>query len=362
MPLEMFNTLHTPTLLVDRDRLARNIEAMQQVCDQHGVALWPHIKTHKMIEVAKMQLAAGAKGICCAKLGEAEVMLQSGVRRIFLAHSLVDPNQASRLRRLAESLDELVLAVTSVPQCEALDRILTKADLQLPVMLGLDSGSHREGVRSLEGAVHLAEFIRKSSRMRLKGIYAHEGEVNALQPGDVDDAIREIHSYLMRVRDAVDPSLEVWPGCSVTGARMAAMPGVTAVRPGTYVFGDLSLAIRQPVMDWNELALTVLTTVVDRPDENFALVDAGSKTFSGDKTAEGLSGIAYDRRDIKVSKCSEEHGWVTGSQVKELEVGERLRFVPAHVCTCVNMLDEVTVVSGNQVVDTWKVAARGKVQ
>src|SRR5262245_55653326 len=140
MPSELFPNLLTPTLLVDRDRLARNITAMQTACNDHGVALWPHIKTHKMIEVAKMQLSAGAMGICCAKIGEAEVMLQSGVRRIFLAHSLVDPNHASRLKRLAESLDELILAVTSVAHGEALDHILTKADVIVPVMLGVDTG------------------------------------------------------------------------------------------------------------------------------------------------------------------------------------------------------------------------------
>src|SRR2546423_11514004 len=130
---QQFPELLTPTLLIDRDRLAQNIAAMQHVCDQHGVGLWPHIKTHKMVEVAKMQLDAGAKGICCAKLGEAEVMLQSGVRRIFLAHSLVDPKHAPRLRRLAESLDELILAVTSVQHAEALDRVLAAAELELPV-------------------------------------------------------------------------------------------------------------------------------------------------------------------------------------------------------------------------------------
>src|SRR5262245_5792607 len=120
---EIFDSLLTPTVLVDKDRLARNITAMQIACDQHGVGLWPHIKTHKMIEVAKMQLSAGAKGICCAKLGEAEVMLESGVKRIFLAHSLVDRRNAARLRKLADSLEELVLAVTSIPQADALKDI-----------------------------------------------------------------------------------------------------------------------------------------------------------------------------------------------------------------------------------------------
>src|SRR5262245_31064747 len=149
----MFEDIATPSLLIDKDRLARNIAAMQLACDSHRVALWPHMKTHKMVEVAKMQLAAGAAGLCCAKIGEAEIMLQSGVRRIFLAHSLVDPRNALSLKRLSESLDELVLAVTSVPQGEALSDILAAAELHATVMLAVDTGQGREGARGLNGAV-----------------------------------------------------------------------------------------------------------------------------------------------------------------------------------------------------------------
>jgi D-serine deaminase-like pyridoxal phosphate-dependent protein len=143
---------------------------------------------------------------------------------------------------------------------------------------------------------------------------------------------------------------------------MAALPGVTVIRPGSYVFGDLSLASRHALMDWSDLALTVLATVVDRPDTDFALLDTGSKTFSSDKTAEGIGGSLYDRRDIHVTKCSEEHGWVTGSEVGALRVGERVRVVPAHVCPVVNLSDELTVIRNGIVVDRWRVAARGKVQ
>src|SRR5437588_10411980 len=135
--------LPTPTVLLDRDRTARNIAAMQASGEAHRVQLWPHIKTHKMIEVAKMQLAAGAKGLVCAKTSEAMAMLPSGVRRIFLAHSLVDPLQAPRLRELAGSLDELILACTSEAQAEALVAVLAAADLKLPIMFGIDTGAGR---------------------------------------------------------------------------------------------------------------------------------------------------------------------------------------------------------------------------
>src|SRR5947207_11186223 len=143
----MYENLPTPTLLLDKDRVQRNIARMQAVCDAHGVQLRPHIKTHKMVEVARMQLEAGAKGLVCAKIGEAEALLPSGVRSLFLAYSLVDPLQGPRLRALAEKLDELIVACTSVDQATALERVLASVDLRLPVLMAVDTGLHREGVR-----------------------------------------------------------------------------------------------------------------------------------------------------------------------------------------------------------------------
>jgi D-serine deaminase-like pyridoxal phosphate-dependent protein len=360
----MFDFLPTPTVLVDLDRLTGNIERMQKTCDANGVDLWPHIKTHKTVEIARMQLDAGAKGLTCAKLGEAEALLQSGVRRIFLAHSLVDPLQGPRLRSLAESLDELIVAVTSAAQAEALERVLASVDLTLPVLLAVDTGLRREGVRDVESARHLAERLSQLPHLRLRGIYSHEGHAYGATREASDALVGDIHSRLtaFRVGIGIDPALPLWPGCSVSAARMAALPGVTVIRPGSYVFGDLSLASRHALMDWSDLALTVLATVVDRPDPDLALLDAGSKTFSSDKTAEGIGGSLYDRRDIHVTKCSEEHGWMTGSETDGLRVGERVRVVPAHVCPVVNLTDELTVIKDGLVVDRWRVAARGKVQ
>lgn len=358
----MFSDIPTPTLLVDHDRLIGNIERMQTTCDLHGVELWPHMKTHKMLEVARLQLQAGAKGLVCAKIGEAEAMLPSGVRRIFLAHSLVDPLQAPRLRRLSESLDELILACTSEGQAIALEAVLASCSLHLPVLMAVDTGAGREGARGVDGAVRLAECIRRQPHMTLRGLYTHEGHAYSAAEDNVGAVATEVHDYLISLRDRIDPALTVWPGCSVTAAALASQPGITAIRPGTYVFGDLSLAATKRIMRWDDVAATILATVVDRPEPGLALLDAGSKTFSGDKSAQGLSGSWHDHRDIHVSRCSEEHGWCTGSQVDELRIGERARVIVAHICPAVNLADQVVVVQDNKVIATWRVAARGKVQ
>ncbi|HVF10317.1 MAG TPA: alanine racemase [Abditibacteriaceae bacterium] len=366
MALSSLDSLLTPALLLDIDRMQSNISAMQSICDTHGVDLRPHIKTHKMIEAGRHQLAAGAKGFVSAKLSEAEALLPSGVRSIFIAHSLVGPVQAPRLRRLAASLDELVVACTSEAHAVALEELLAAADLRLPVMMAIDTGLGREGARGLEGASRLAQLIQRQPHMNLYGLYTHEGHLYSTPIEESDQAIAEVHRRLLEVRDAIqsslDAPLQLWPGCSVSAARMATLPEVSAVRPGAYIFGDLSHAETTQVMDWEQMAVTILATVVDHAEPGLALIDAGLKMFSSDRTPRGVTARPLDRRDLVVMRCSEEHGFVTGEDVPRLKIGERLRLVPAHICTVINLANSITVISNDEVVDQWNIDARGCVQ
>lgn len=356
------NRLTTPTLLVDQATLQANISAMQAHCTANHVQLWPHIKTHKCIEIAKMQLEAGAKGLVCAKLGEAEAMLPSGVRHFFIAYPLVDPEtQARRVKNLAESLETLIVAATSLPQAEALGRVLDAAEVTLPVLMAVDTGLGREGARGASEACALADFVRKHPRMTLVGLFTHEGQAYRATGGSSDEYARDLVSRLSEIRDQIDPALTLWPGCSVTAKAVASQRGVHAVRPGAYVFGDLSLATITHSMDWDDIALTVLTTVVDRPSADLALIDGGSKSFSSDSIPTSLFASLADGRDIHVTRVSEEHGFATGSQVDELRIGDQVAWVPAHVCPAVNLADELTIIRSGEVIDRWKVAARGRV-
>ena len=355
------SALSTPSVLIDAGALERNLRGMQQVCDTAGIELWPHIKTHKLAPVLRRQLDLGAAGATCAKLGEAEAMLPSGVKRIFVANSLVDQRHAPRLRYLAAHLDELIVAVTSEPQCEALESLLTAAELRLPVMMAVDTGLGREGARNPDTASKLAARIRRSPRFRLTGIYTHEG--HAYQVKSRDDAEKladRVHLQLQEYAEAVGGNLPIWPGCSVTAALMAGRPGVKAIRPGSYTFGDLFLAESTGVTAPADTALSVLATVVDCPEKNLALIDAGSKVFSNDRTPEGLAARCVEQPDLVVTRLSEEHGFLTGSGVESLKPGDRLRFIPAHVCPVVNLASTVRYVRGQDVLATWTVDARGR--
>lgn len=357
------DTLPTPSVLVDLPRLEANIRSMQAACDGNGVELRPHLKTHKMVEVARRQLAAGARGLTCAKLGEAEAMLPSGVRQMFVAHSLVDPLQAPRIAALAEKLDELQLAITSEAQAEVFLRLAARSGKRLVVMMAVDTGLGREGVRDIATATRLATQLARSSHVQLRGFYTHEGNLYGAAPAAQRDRVEDVIARLSAVRDAIDPTLPIWPGCSVSARLMVAAGRgrVQAVRPGAYVFGDVYLSRITGVMRTEDVALQVLATVVDKPEPGLALIDAGSKTFSSDRTPETVFAIDADGRDLAVVRVNEEHGYLRGSGVEPLRIGERVRLTPAHVCPVVNLTDDVVVVDADRIVGSWRVDARGRV-
>lgn len=360
--ISSIDDLLTPAVLINRGRLEQNIRLMQAVCDSHGVELRPHVKTHKMIAVARLQLSAGARGLTCAKLGEAEALLPSGVQSVFIAHSLVDARHAQRVAALADQLLDLRVAGTSEYQVGALATLARRAGRHLCVMMAVDTGLGREGVRDCESARILAAKIESSSHLELGGIYTHEGQLYSAPPTEQAARTSSVIEKLIEIRDAISHSLPLWPGCSVS-ARLAASSGrVQAVRPGAYVFGDLYLSNICGVMQPDNVALHVLATVVDKPEPGLALIDAGSKTFSSDRTLEGTFALAADGRDLAVVRVNEEHGYVRGSAVEALAVGERVRFTPAHVCPVVNLTDEVVVTENDRVLESWQVEARGRTQ
>lgn len=353
----------TPAVVVDEAKLEANLAAMQKLCNAQGIELRPHIKTHKSVEIARRQLELGAAGLTCAKLGEAEALLPAfeGQKRreVFIAHSLVDPNLLPRLAALWGALDEVVLAVTSERHAPVLSELVAPLREMVPVMMALDSGLGREGARDLEGALRLARLIEELPHLELRGFYTHEGHFYG---GLGEDLLQEWHSRIGSVKaaiaEAIGREVKFWPGCSVSAARVARLEGVDAIRPGAYVFGDLFLSEITGTMPSEAVALRVLATVVDRPTPELALLDCGSKTLSSDRTPEGVFARCAQG---EVRRVSEEHGFLSGAGVAELEIGARVWLTPAHVCPVVNLADEMVLIRDGGVAAKWRVAARGKV-
>lgn len=363
--MQVLDTLDTPSLLVDLDVLEANISKVQSIADRHGVTLRPHVKTHKTPLLAHKQLAAGAVGVTCAKLTEAEVFAQAGIGDIFIANEIIGPPKVEALLRLARCVD-LTVGVDSVDSAQPLSDAASAAGRTLQVRIEVDTGLGRCGVPPGEAAVRLAEKIAAMPGLALDGLFIHEGHAGraesreelqriALQAGR--DAVQTAEA----IRRAGIPCESVSVGSSPCKDVTPTVPGVTEMRPGTYIFNDV-MQIAAGAATEAECALTVLCTVVSRPARDRVIVDAGSKTMAGDAAAKLGFGRVVGRPDIEFHYANEEHGFLRVPEDSDLRVGDRLRIIPTHVCTCVNLHDELALVRGGEIEAIVPIAARGKVK
>ncbi len=289
--------LDTPSVIVDRDRLERNIAEMADLAREAGVALRPHIKTHKTPEIARRQLAAGAVGVTCAKIGEAEALADAGLTDFFIAHPLVTVAKARRLAALARRPGVEVATIVDSPQgIAALSAVFAGEGGLLDVLVKVDTGLGRVGTPPGAPTVALARQIAAAPGLRFAGVCAHEGfSYSQPEPAARDAATRAgVAALVATARELAAAGLRcerVSVG-STPGARAAmTVPGVTEVRPGNYVFYD-AMQVGLGVVPVARCALTVLATVVSHSARDRAVLDAGSKTLTSDKGVHGMAGAA----------------------------------------------------------------------
>jgi D-serine deaminase-like pyridoxal phosphate-dependent protein len=349
----------TPSIWVDRGVLNANLRRFQDTCNERGVALWPHIKTHKSVAIAHLQLALGAQGLTSAKLSEAEAILPSGVQRLFIAHSLVNTEAIARVVALKKKVEQVIIAITSVAHAQILSTLVRDAGLEIDVAIAIDTGLGREGLRVRDEAAELKAILLQNPLFRPVALYTHEGHAYLTPRAEHQKLVDQAYDCLIDFRAALGGDLPLWPGCSVTALLFAQKPFVQAVRPGAYVFGDLYLSDIAATHRRDEVSLVVRSRVIDRPARDLALIDAGSKTFSSDKTPDGISGRSKDGRQLSITRVSEEHGFVTGADVNQLSIGDLVDFIPAHVCPVVNLARHLVVTGGNQPDELWPVEASG---
>jgi D-serine deaminase-like pyridoxal phosphate-dependent protein len=363
-------TLDTPALLVDLDRLERNVARWQLAADEAGVRLRPHIKTHKSVALAALQRDAGAAGIAVAKVGEAEVFAEAGFDDIAIAYPVIGEPKWQRIARLAERA-RVTVNVDGAVATEGISAAASAAGVTVNLQIDLDSGFGRCGIPAsdTEAIVTLARLIEELPGVALDGVTTHRGlffpgaaEMSREAAGRDEGEIVVAAAHRLRAAGLAVP--EVTAGGSLTGAGVATVDGVTEVRAGTYVFNDLmQIALGAATPD--DLALTVLATVVSVTGETTATIDCGSKTFAGDTGVVGGGGLQLRglaecvERDVVVERMTEEHGLVRSFD-GPLAVGERLTFVPVHACTCVNLAERLHVVRGDEIQHVWPVDARGR--
>lgn len=367
--------LETPCLLVDRERLEANITAMAAACEGAGVSLRPHVKSHKCLEIAGLQRSAGAVGLTCAKVSEAAVFARGGFDDLRVAYPVLGA-KARELRRLHDETGARLSTVVDSPRgLEDLDAAWEGAPSPLRVLVKIDCGLGRVGVPidRAEEAVDLGRHVDRAPHLELGGILTHAGHAyGADGPAEVAAIARreggEMAALAREMRGAGLPVPEVSVGSTPTARRAIEQAGVTEVRPGVYVFCDLQ-QVALGAADWGDCALHVLATVVSVRDGR-AVCDAGSKTLSSDRGAHG-SGQGDPGRivgadglpdpELRLWRLSEEHGWILADGDRELRVGDRVRIVPAHACAAVNLACRLHLCEGERVLESWPVAARGRV-
>jgi len=364
--------LDTPCLVVDLDRMERNLRDWQQTIDAAGTRLRPHIKTHKVPEIALRQQQLGAAGIACAKVTEAEPFVAAGCTDVVIAYPVVGHDKWQRLAEMAREA-RMTVNVDSPAAVRGISEAAREAGTRVTVQIEVDSGFHRCGfpyadVDAIEG---FARLIGSLPNLELEGVTTHRGVFfdGAAQMTPEECGLEEgrlMVELAEKLRSRGVPIRKVTAGGTITGRHVARVPGVTEVRAGTYVFYDL-MQLGYGSASEEDLALSILTTVVSHQARDRATVDGGSKTFSGDRGVVGAnsakSGPELARavdRDVTLERISEEHGMVCIGEDASLEVGEKVAFYPFHVCTCVNLSDELVGVRGGKVEKVWPIAARGK--
>jgi D-serine deaminase-like pyridoxal phosphate-dependent protein len=363
------NAIDTPALLIDLDRAEKNLRQMQQKADQYGVSLRPHIKTHKIPELALKQVQLGACGITASKVAEAEVMAKAGIDDIFIANQIVAYQKLARLLALSRKIN-IAVGLDSLAGAQRLSETFSAAGATADYLIEINSGLNRCGVMPGRETIELLKALESLPAIKFKGIFTHAGQVYGKTSLAEVKQVSQIESQTMReifadlqelgyntqtVSVGSTPTMKVWQGLS----------GINEIRPGNYIFNDanqIALQVAKP----EDCALTVLATVVSRPASDRAVIDAGSKVLALDKGGHGVEtakghGMVLGRK-IVIDRLSEEHGIMSLDPADSLAVGDCVQIIPNHACPVVNLFDSAYGIRNGAVETVFKIAARGMAQ
>ncbi|MHA1264912.1 MAG: DSD1 family PLP-dependent enzyme [Candidatus Helarchaeota archaeon] len=349
--------ISTPALIVDYEILIQNINYMAQFAKKNGIALRPHVKTHKCPKIAHLQLKAGAKGICVAKVSEAEVFAASGLTDILIANEIISPEKIQRLINL-NRYSQTMVAVDSRKNIEVLNQMASKSGITLKVLIDLNIGLNRTGIQPGIPALELAQVIEKSSHLQLEGLQAYEGHLTYIK--DFSQKTQQVHLCMKRTvetKELIEDNGILCPtitaGGSGTFMITGKYPSITEIQPGTYVFNDHHIHSVVPELT---ISLTVLTTVNNKPTKGIMTLDMGSKSISSDMGDPQFKGFG---KKLKVLALTEEHCQCTYPSRFSFELGDKIEAIPAHVCPTVNLYDFLYVIKGDELIGKWPILARG---
>jgi len=350
--------LDTPAMLIDLDIADANIAAMAQVARRAGLALRPHVKTHKSVAMARRQLIAGAAGLCAATVSEASVLAAAGLTDITLAYPVVGGRKLDRLAEVCAAAD-VTLVADSAEVADGYDRVARRIGASIRILIEVDTGMHRVGVAPA-AAADLAADIGRRGGLEFAGILTHAGHAHdAAGPLSLEQVARHEAVVMGEVRADLERAGHdvrvVSAGSSLTARYLSAADGITEIRPGTYIYNDLrTLACWSCTYD--EIAATMLATVVST-DGSRLTVDAGNKTLTATTDPAYGAGHLLGWPESTFTRVSEEHGVLALPGGPGLRIGDRVQILPIHVCVWSDLQPEVYGVRRGEVVERITVQA-----
>ena len=369
--------LRTPCVLVDRNRVERNLDGIQAAATARGLRLRPHAKTHKSVDLARRQIAGGAVGICCAKLGEAEVFAEAGIEDIRLPYPL-NPVNAERVVELLDKT-RLSFIVDHEAVARGWSEAMTRAGREVDILVKVDVGFHRCGIDpEATDAPDLIARIAALPGLRFRGLLSHAGHGYGATS---ETAVESVAAEEARIMTALAAAVrargvdvqEISVGATPTVRYSLKQDGLTELRPGNYIYFDRT-QVALGAAAWDDCALTVLARVVSKPAADRIIFDSGSKTLTNDlargfTSAPGYGVVLQDIRGVQqpddsliIERLSEEHANVraTGG-THALEPGDLVRIVPNHSCVVSNLMDAVWLMEGDRVLERLDISARGRI-
>lgn len=350
--------LDTPALCLNMEALEYNLKHMSDFFKPLKSKLRPHFKTHKTPIIAHMQIGAGAIGITCAKISEAEILAQSGIKDILIANQIITSKKIQRLVNLAKYAD-IMVTVDSKENIENIDNLAKKNGVNVRILIEVDVGMHRCGVPPDGGIVELARYILKCKSLRFEGIMGYEGHAVMIKdPQERSITAKKAMGLLMRAYQFLEkaniPVKIISAGGTGTFDIIATFPGVTEIQAGSYITMDTQYRENVGINEF-KYALTLLTTVI-HSDKQSAITDAGMKSLSTDF---GMPGVLHPK-GWKVRNLAEEHCYLKNIGGPPLKPGDMVELIPSHGCTTINLHDVYHVIRNGVLEAIWIIHARGK--
>lgn len=361
--------LDTPSLLINREKMLDNLKNMQDFANNNGVDLRPHTKTHKMPSIALIQEGLGAKGITVAKVEEAETMASRGLNNIFIANEIVGIQKLEKILELSKKID-ISFGIDSIEQVEQISEVFKGSPAR--ILVEIEVGENRSGVIEEDFYKSLLMEIKARSELQFVGVFSHDGHSYIAK--DQDDCVEiSLESQRRTLRFAeIAENMGMKPQVISIGSTPSMLvntpilPGVTEIRPGTYVFLDASQA--NIIGSYERNAATVLTTIISKPTSERVVTDVGAKGLTmqrrtiGITATEGL-GAVKDFEGVYISRVYDEHALIYSKDFREkISIGDKIEIIPNHICPVINLYDKAYLISGDEVVEELAIECRGKLR